>query len=109
METISQQVWKILDVLQWGTGYLTRQQVPEPRLSMEWIVAKVLDVKRLDLYLQFDKPLDAAQLGQIKELLQKRAQHVPIAYILGQWDFFGLPLWVNPHVLIPRPETEILV
>ena len=109
METISQQVWKILDMLQWGTEYLTKRQVSEPRLSMEWILAKVLEVKRLDLYLQFDRPLDATQLAQIKELLQKRARHVPLQYILGQWDFWGLPFSVNPNVLIPRPETEILV
>ena len=102
-------IWRILDVLQWGTDYLTRHGISQPRLSMEWMLSKILQVKRLDLYLQFERPLNAPELAQLKGLVQKRREHVPLQYLLGEWDFFGLSLGVNEHVLIPRPETEILV
>ncbi len=101
--------WKILDLIQWGGPYLERHGVGQPRLSIEWIAAKVLGVKRLDLYLQFERLLSAGELAQIKELLARRVLQEPVQYLLGQWDFYGLPFDVSPHVLIPRPETELLV
>lgn len=110
METTSEPaVWRIVDLIQWGSEYFTKNRIQQPRLSMELIIGKILEIKRLDLYLQFDRPLDAGQLAKVKELVQKRVKHVPIQYLLGQWDFYGLPFSVSEHVLIPRPETEILV
>ncbi len=101
--------WRILDVLQWGTAYLTKHEITQPRLSMELMLSKVLATKRLDLYLQFERPLNAAELAQLKALVQKRVQHVPVQHLLGEWEFYGLVFGVSQHVLIPRPETEILV
>ena len=101
--------WRILDVLQWGAGYLTRHGISQPRLSIELLLSKVLQTKRLDLYLQFDKLLSSEDLARLKSLLEKRREHTPVQYLLGEWDFFGLPFWISEHVLIPRPETEIVV
>ncbi len=104
-----QQQWKIVDLIAWGADYLARHDVPEPRLSTEFILSKTLQAKRLDLYLQFDRQLSADELAQIKILLKRRLAREPVQYLLGQWDFFGLTFCVNQHALIPRPETEILV
>ena len=72
-------------------------------------MAHALGVKRLDLYLQFDRPLEDSELEPLRALVQRRSEHEPVAYLLGHKDFFSLPFAVDPRVLIPRPETELLV
>jgi release factor glutamine methyltransferase len=100
--------WTILSLLEWATGYLSARHFDESRLCAELLLAHVLHVRRLDLYLQFDRPLSSSDLAAFKSLFQRRLTHEPLQYIIGETEFMGLPLWVNPSVLIPRPETELL-
>lgn len=101
--------WSVLRMLEWATAYLEEKRVPSPRLSIEWLLAEVLDCKRLDLYLKYDRPLSPDELARIKPLLLRRARHEPLQYITGFTDFYGLQLFTRPAALIPRPETEQLV
>lgn len=96
-------------MLEWSTEYFQNKQVPDPRHSIEWLLADVLDCKRLDLYLQFERPLSPAELDRIRPLVKRRAEHEPLQYITGSTNFMGCHIEVNPSVLIPRIETEQLV
>lgn len=96
-------------MLEWATDYFKENEVPSPRLSIEWILAEVLGVKRLDLYMAFDRPLTQAELEQLRPLIKRRAGHEPLQYVTGSTDFYNLNLTLTPDVLIPRPETEELV
>lgn len=104
-----QQVWTVLKMLEWATGYFEERGIPDARLSIEWIVADVLKKNRLDLYLQFDRPFSDEELEQIRPMVKRRAAHEPLQYITGSTQFYGLDISVSPGVLIPRQETEQLV
>lgn len=97
------------DVLKKAVDFLKQKGVSEPRLSAQWLLAHVLGMKRLDLFLNFDRPLSDQELSTYRELIARRLKHEPLSYILGFQPFFGLDLKVNPSVLIPRKETEELV
>ncbi len=99
----------LLDVLRRSTAFLARAGVPQPRLEAELLIAWALGVTRLQLYLQFDRPLDEEELQRPREALRQRARGVPTAYLLGHREFMGLEIAVSPEVLIPRPESELLV
>lgn len=101
--------WTILKLLQWSEEFLRGKGVESPRLDAELLLGRVLDLPRVQLYAQFDRPLAEAELGAFKALLTRRASREPLAYILGEKEFFSLRLAVNTSVLIPRPETEELV
>ena len=101
--------WTVLSMLEWGTEYFKERGIPDPRLSIEWLLAEVLQVKRLDLYLKFDRPLSQSELDAIRPLVKKRASHEPLQYILGYTNFMNAQISVTPDVLIPRIETEQLV
>jgi release factor glutamine methyltransferase len=103
------EVWTPLKIIQWAVPYLTQKGISSPRLDVELIIAQVLQMDRLKVYLQFDRPLDAKELAFIREMLKRRAQREPLQYILGQREFFGFNFKVTPDVLIPRQETELLV
>lgn len=96
-------------MLKWATGYFEKENVISPRHSIEWLLAHVLDVKRLDLYLLFDRPLSPSELDKLRPLVKRRASHEPLQYITGQANFMGCSIDVTPDVLIPRIETEQLV
>ncbi len=96
-------------MLQWGTSYLSEKGYGESRLTIELLLCHVLNVKRIQLYTNFDKPLNEAELSSFKALLQRRLQHEPLQYIVGTTEFMGLEFIVDRRVLIPRPETEIVV
>jgi release factor glutamine methyltransferase len=101
--------WTVLSLLQWATAYLTVRGFDEARLHVELILGHVLSLKRLSLYLQFDRPLTPAELSAFKALFRRRLDREPLQYVLGEAEFMGLTLGVGPGVLIPRPETEFLV
>ena len=103
------QQWTILSLLEWASGYLSRRGFDEARLHVELMLAHVLRLKRLDLYLQFDRPLTPEERGAFRALFERRLKHEPLQYILGETEFMGLSLAVDRSVLIPRPETELLV
>ncbi len=99
----------MLSLLSWAGEYLTQKGFEEARLHSELLLAHILRLSRLDLYLQFDRPLTRGELDQFKSLFRRRLNHEPLQYILGETEFMGIPLCVGPGVLIPRPETELLV
>lgn len=101
--------WTVLDVIRWSGEYLSEKGVEKGRLNAEHILAHVLGVKRLQLYLDFDRPLGVDELDRFKPLLRRRAAREPLQYVLGTAQFRTLELAVDRRVAIPRPETEHLV
>ncbi|MGM0547012.1 MAG: peptide chain release factor N(5)-glutamine methyltransferase [Bacteroidota bacterium] len=101
--------WTVLSMLEWGTDFFEQKNVPDPRHSIEWLLAETLDIKRLDLYLRYDRPLSPRELDTLRPLVKRRAKHEPLQYIVGYTDFMNAHISVNEHVLIPRIETEQLV
>lgn len=99
----------ILEAIKLSTEYLEKKNVDSPRANAEILLSEILKVKRLDLYLSFDKPLKENEINLYREYIKKRGMRIPLQYIIGQVDFFGLKIKVNENVLIPRPETELLV
>ncbi|MBP1654303.1 MAG: hemK [Bacteroidetes bacterium] len=106
--TDSAQQWTVLSLLQWGSDYLKEKGFDEPRLTVDLLLAHVLSLPRLNLYLQFDRPLTADELSRFKALFKRRLSREPLQYIIGETDFMGLRVRVTPDVLVPRPETELL-
>jgi release factor glutamine methyltransferase len=101
--------WTVLTMLEWATSYFEEKGISNSRFSIEWLLAHILDVKRLDLYLLYDRPLSSEELEELRPLVKRRAAHEPLQYITGETDFFNTTIKVGPGVLIPRPETEQLV
>jgi release factor glutamine methyltransferase len=101
--------WTIRSVLTWARGYLQTKGSPSPRLDAELLLAQVLDKDRMHLYLDMDRPLLEDELASYRGLLKRRAELEPIAYILGHKEFYSHDFMVSREVLIPRPETELLV
>lgn len=98
----------VLEVIQRSAGFLAKKGVDSPRLQAEWLLSRVLQVPRLNLYLSFDRKLSESELGAIRELVRRRGDREPLQHILGSASFCGLEIKVSPHVLVPRPETELL-
>ncbi len=101
--------WKILELLKWATGYFGEHDIDSPRSTAEILLAYTLAVQRIDLYLRYDQPLNDTELAAFKGLIKRRVAREPVAYIVGQKEFWGLDFKVGPGTLIPRPETEHLV
>ncbi|MCP4849898.1 MAG: peptide chain release factor N(5)-glutamine methyltransferase [Verrucomicrobiaceae bacterium] len=99
----------LLDTLQGGTKYLEARGVEDARLNMEYLLAKVLQCERMDLYLDFDRPLVEAELVPLRELLRDRGERQPLQHLLGEVEFHGRRFRSDGRGLIPRPETEELV
>ncbi len=109
MSAVAEQVWTPVELVRWTDGYLAARGFADPRLNAELLLAGVLGLKRLDLYLQFDRPLTVEELAEFKVRLKRRLRHEPLQYIEGTAAFRALELTVDRRVLIPRPETELLV
>jgi len=101
--------WTILRVLRWAQNYLQQKGISEPRAAAGVLLAHCLQCTRLELYLRYDKPLTTAELDCYKRLLRRRLAHEPTQYITGHQEFWSLDFLVNPAVLIPRPETELII
>ncbi len=98
-----------MKVLQWTSAYFGERGIETARLDAELLLAHVLAYTRVQLYTRFDQPLGDAELKTFKALLQRRAAREPLAYLLGEKEFYSLNFFVDSRVLIPRPETEELV
>ncbi len=96
----------ILDVVRRSTGFFEKCGVPQPRLDAEWIIAHSLNLARMDLYLQFERTLEEAQLAPIRKLVKRRGAREPLQHLIGFVDFAGLRITCDKRALIPRPETE---
>lgn len=101
--------WTVLDVLRWTTSRFEERKLGTPRLDAEVLIAAALGLPRVQLYVQFERPLDATELGTIREHVRRRQAGDSVAYIVGRKEFFGLDFAVDRRVLVPRPDTETLV
>jgi len=98
----------ILEVIQRTAGFLAKRGVDSPRLQVELLLAHVLRLPRMQLYLNFERNLTEAEAGRLRPLVKRRAEREPLQHIIGSTSFCGLEITVNRHVLVPRPETELL-
>ncbi|HTL54328.1 MAG TPA: peptide chain release factor N(5)-glutamine methyltransferase [Candidatus Limnocylindrales bacterium] len=98
----------VLELIQRTTEFLTKKGVDSPRLQAELLLAHVLGVARMQLYLNFEKQLTPPQVDQFRESVRRRGAREPLQHILGTVSFCGFEIVVNRHVLVPRPETELL-
>jgi len=97
------------EVLRLSAAHLERHGSPTARLDAELLLGHALGLQRIELYTSFERPLSEAELAACRELVARRARREPVAYILGRWGFRDLELDVDERVLVPRPETELLV
>jgi release factor glutamine methyltransferase len=102
-------VRQLAEVLRLSTGYLQDHGSGTPRLDAELLIGHALGLERIALYTSFDRPLTEPELAACRALLERRGRREPVAYIIGRCGFHGLDLAVDARVLIPRPETEVLV
>lgn len=103
------QRWTAGAVLEWTAGYFRKKGIPSARLDAEVLLAHALEVDRVQLYLDLDRPLLSSERDRYRELVKRRARREPTALITGTREFWSIPLRIVPGVLIPRPDTEILV
>jgi release factor glutamine methyltransferase len=99
----------LLEVIGKTTDFLAAKGVESPRLSAEILAGHAFGLRRMELYLQFERPLAETELEALRVLVRRRARREPIGYILGEAEFFGVRLKLDRRALIPRPETEFLV
>lgn len=101
--------WTPLAVLEWTTRRFTDAGVAGARLEAQLLVAHALGCTRMELYTGFDKPLGEPELAAIRELIRRRLAGEPLAYLVGEHEFWGLPLYIDASVLVPRPDTETVI
>ncbi len=103
------ETWTVLRLLTWTTDYLKQHGSDSPRLDAEVLLAHARGCERIMLYAAFDQVVDENVRDRFRELVKRRAEGTPVAYLVGKREFYSLPLRVTPDVLIPRPETELVV
>lgn len=103
------ETWTLLKLLRWTTDFFAQKKIDNPRLDAELLLAHVLELDRVGLYLNFERPLTATELDTIRPLVKRRGQREPLQYLIGSTGFWSLEFDVTPAVLIPRADTEILV
>ena len=101
--------WTILDILEWTTLYFKRHGIENGRVDAEVLLANILESKRIDLYLHYDQPLTADELHRFKGLIKRRADREPIAYIIGEKEFWSLCFKVSKDILFPADKDSILL
>ena len=109
ISSIEQKTWTILEIIPASTEYLKSKGIDDARLNAELLLAHVLGCRRIDLYAGFDKPLKDGERAHYKTLLKRRVAREPLQYIIGETEFMGLRFFVDRRVLVPRPDTEVLV
>lgn len=104
-----QEIWTTLKVLNWTKEFLAGKGIENARLEAEWLLCDATGLDRVGLYLNFEKPLNDAELASFRAMVTRRGRREPLQHILGTQEFCGLELEVTPDVLIPRHDTETLV
>ena len=105
----SSKKWKIIDLINWAEVYFKAKKFENPRMEIEWLIRSVLKVNRIDIYLKFDRILTDQELKILKSFIQRRLKREPLQYITNSSEFYGLEYFINKNVLIPRPETEMII
>lgn len=103
------EAWTVRRILAWTTEHLQKHGSETPRLDTEILLAHARKCRRIDLYTHYDDPLSDEQRSVMRDLVRRRANHEPVAYLVGHREFYGLDFRVTHDVLIPRPDTETLV
>ena len=103
------ETWSIRRLLAWIDGYLAQRGIEHPRRSAEWLIGEVCGLSRMQIYLDIDRPLEADELARLREMVVRRGRGEPLQYITGNTSFRSIEVLCEPGVLIPRPETEMLV
>ena len=106
---MTDKIWTTIDLIKWGEDYFVSKGISNAKLEVEWFLCHILICQRIDLYVQFEQPLMKDELAQFKEMVRRRIEGEPFQHILGKADFYGRDFIVNKHVLIPRPETEMII
>lgn len=101
--------WTPLSVLEWTAGKFAEKDIPSARLEAQILLSHVLQCSRTQLYMMFDKPLGEVELASYRALIKRRLAGEPVAYLVGEHEFWGLPLYVDASVLVPRPDTETVI
>ena len=101
--------WRIIDVINWGVDYFENKSLENPRLEIEIFLQHILDCKKIDLYINFENEVSSHDLNTLKGYIKRRLENEPSQYIVGKSNFYGRNFYVDNNVLIPRPETEILI
>ncbi|MDR2352575.1 MAG: peptide chain release factor N(5)-glutamine methyltransferase [Deltaproteobacteria bacterium] len=109
MTQVGVKTWTIAEILKTTADFLGQKNIPSPRLEAEILLARVLNLSRVQLYVNFERTLLTSELDMFREFVRRRSRHEPTAYILGEKEFYQLTLKVNHDTLIPRPETEHLI
>lgn len=100
---------KLKEVFEKTIHFFKEKKIESPRLDAELLLSHGLHITRMDIYLKYEQPLSEAEVSTLRSLVKRRVEGEPVAYILGRKDFFSTQWKVSPAVLIPRPDTEILV
>lgn len=103
------ELWTVKSTLEWTTGYLERKGDEHPRLSAEWLLCAATGLSRVEVYTNYLKPLNSEELATLREGVKRRGRGEPLQYVTGEMPFRHIVLKCGPGVLIPRPETEVLV
>ncbi len=101
--------WTCKDILDWTTSYLERKGDEHPRISAQWLLCAVTGLSRVELYTHFDQPLSPEELAAMHKAIERRVAGEPLQYVTGDTAFRHIIVRCEPEVLIPRPETELLV
>jgi release factor glutamine methyltransferase len=108
-EKVTNKIWRIIDLINWGVKYFQDRSFENPRLEIEIFLQHIFGYKKIDLYINFEEEVTPKNLNRLREFIKRRVENEPIQYITGVSNFYGRDFYVNKNVLIPRPETEILV
>jgi len=108
-EKATNKIWRIIDLINWGVKYFQDRSFENPRLEIEIFLQHIFGYKKIDLYINFEEEVTPKNLKRLREFIKRRVENEPIQYITGVSNFYGRDFYVNKNVLIPRPETEILV
>ncbi|MBC8231720.1 peptide chain release factor N(5)-glutamine methyltransferase [bacterium] len=102
-------IWRVMELINWTADYFKKNSIDSARLDTELLLGHILNKSRLQLYMDFEQVVSKEHLAQYRELIKKRIERVPVAYLTNHKEFMSLSFYVDESVLIPRPETEVLV
>tara|TARA_B100001250_G_scaffold180888_1_gene155575 strand:- start:871 stop:1725 length:855 start_codon:yes stop_codon:yes gene_type:complete len=107
--SVSTKLWRIIDLINWSTDYFKSNKIENPKREIEWFLCEILQCERIDLYIRFEEILHKSNLDKFKHMINQRVSGEPFQHIINKASFYGRDFFVNNTVLIPRPDTEIII